>query len=161
MWGVIPLVFVRRGKVVCVLGSPGPPLGLMTCWENSKDSAYSHNWIKIYYSKRTQSEFSKRKRDTGWSLRVLGTSLGKSPFRVLYKMPFIPPAMSYDNTGKQLSFWKAHPSLGAKIFLLGAGLLRYHLPGRHGNFRPPERKQESAINYIAYTKNLDLVSPSY
>ena len=105
------------------MGSPGPPLSLMTCGENSKDSAYSHNWIKIYYSKRTHSEFSKRKRDTGWSLGVLDTSLGKSPFRELYRMPFIPPATSYDNTDKQLPPWKAHPSLGAKHFSLGAGLL--------------------------------------
>jgi len=90
----------------------------MTCGENSKDSAYSHNWIK-----RTQSKFSKRKRDTGWSLGVLDTSLGKSPLRKLYRVPFIPPATSYDNTDKQLSLWKAHPSLRAKHFLLGAGLL--------------------------------------
>ena len=115
---------------------------------------------KIYYSKRTQSKFSKGKRHMGRSLGEPGTSSGKSTPRESYRMPFIPPAMSYDNRGKLLSVWKAHPNLGAKNFYWGR-VPWAPLPGRHHTSRPPERKQVSSSNCIVCTRNIGSVFPSY
>lgn len=128
----------------------------MIFWKTSKDSAHSTVIIGLrFITAKGHKGSSAKGKETRWSLGVLGTAWGKCPFRSCTDVPFIlQQRVMTKQINSCLSESSSNP--GSQEFFTGGRSPRHHLPGRHGNFRPPERK----INYIACTKNLDLVSPS-